>query len=417
MVDNAEFDDRGYAHELAVSHKIRDYLSNVFSSMDPAPQVQCGIKEDTDPVSIFCDVAVHRNSFNEAKRLICSELRVIEQRDDAANEAIEWQVVVPAIVKVGVETHEQLFRLALRRVDSHSEPEIDTTLSLRRGTSVNPNFGRPADEIEHVILLVHGIRDIGAWQKKVSSQLLQEGTTVEQVRYGLYPAIRFLCPLNLSNGAVNRVLKQLRDLKAQYPKAKVSVIAHSFGTYVTLRALEKGTELRIWKLVFCGSVADDQYQFQGIAHRIGEGMGEGKRPTRDFILNDCGTGDALPVIGAAFGFYYGMAGATGFVEGFVTNRFHRAIDGQKGGHSLYFHPRFVKTHWRPFLIDDIAPAEGDGEQGEHLAWPIKSLYHGWVRQLCKLFAICVWCGCLLFAVWGLGRLIGLMWTLSFPTRN
>jgi hypothetical protein len=406
VADNAEYEDRGYAIELAVCHKIRHYLTNVFSSMDPSPLVQCWVNGNTAPPSIACDVAVHRNNFNEVKALIRSELRVVEQTDDTTDLTIEWQVVIPGILKERLERTPELFRLTIRGIEGLNEPDVETTLPFHKGNSVNPNFGRPAEEIDHVILLVHGIRDIGAWQKKVSSQLVQAGTTIEQVRYGLYPLIRFLCPINLSNVAVGRVLKQLRDLKVQYPKAKVSVIAHSFGTYVTLKALERGTELKIWKLVFCGSVADDQYQFQSIAHRIGEGIGEGKRPTRDFILNDCGTGDALPVIGAAFGFFYGMAGATGFLEGFVTNRFHRAIDGRKGGHGLYFHPNFVKAYWRPFLIEDIAPVDGDGEQGEHLCWPVKLLYHGWVRLLCKVLAICVWSLCLLIALWGFWRLSG-----------
>ena len=260
----------------------------------------------------------------------------------------------------------------------------DTRVTVGDDSDIDPSFGLNKDQIDHVIVLVHGIRDIGAWQSNVSSQLAVRGTVVKQLRYGLYPAIRFLFPLNLSRKPVARLVDDLVDLREEYKFAKFSVIAHSFGTYVTLRAMRKDPNIKFWKMVFCGSVADDQTRWPELKRRIGDG----ERSTSDFVLNDCGTSDIWPVVGAAFGWYYGMAGTTGFSEGFVTNRFHR-ING--GGHSLYFDKSFVREKWRPFLIDDVPPRKGDGEQGQDLPWPIKWLYNGIVRSICKMSILLVWC--------------------------
>lgn len=250
----------------------------------------------------------------------------------------------------------------------------------------NDNYGISRKAYEHVIVMVHGIRDVGAWQKTVSSALAAPKTEVVQFRFGLYPAIKFLFPRNLSGPAVQRVVEKFRDVKAEYPNAKISVIAHSFGTYVVLKALEKDLNLRLWKIVFCGSVANDQIRWVKFKNRIGDG----ERPTRDFVVNDCGTGDVWPIFGSAFGWHYGMAGATGFSEEMVLNRFHKKPDGTSGGHGLYFDSEFVTKYWKPFLIDDIAPLAGTGSQGEHLGFFAKVLYHGWLRWICRLTALLVW---------------------------
>ena len=296
-----------------------------------------------------------------------------------------FEAVIPQIWSEVAKLSRRLFTVEVRRI----QPTLDASpgaTDVAGSVAAAANFGRSREDYDHVIVLVHGIRDIGAWQLRVSRSLDHPGTTTKQVRYGLYPAVRFLFPINLSGGPVRKVTQALNDLKYEYPKARISVIAHSFGTYVVLKALERDPNLQLWKLIFCGSVANDQLRWSELKRRIGDG----KRPTCDFIVNDCGTGDRWPVLGAAFGWFYGTAGATGFSEGFVTNRFHRARGGASGGHGLYFNPDFVTEKWRPFLIEDAEPAPGDGEQGEHLPSWVKLLYNGWARWVCRCVMLVFW---------------------------
>ena len=262
--------------------------------------------------------------------------------------------------------------------------------------SANPDTSRekaqpdelslPKAEYKHVIALVHGICDIGAWHETVQNQITEPGIRVVQIRYGWFPAIRFLCPLDLTGGPVTRVLSRLNNLHAEYSNAKLSVIAHSFGTYVIQKVLRKDQNLQLWKLVFCGSVADDLADWAEFRRRVGDQV----HPTADFVVNDCGTGDYWPVLAAAFGWRFGMAGATGFSEEFVTNRFHRGQNNSAGRHSLYFEGEFVKEYWKPFLVEDKPPQKGDGIQGEHLSGFVKVFYNPLARTLARLVALVVW---------------------------
>ncbi|WP_145215453.1 hypothetical protein [Planctomycetes bacterium TBK1r] len=395
MADRDSMHDDGYAQEQAIANNLERYLRDSLAAVDPPVAVGCRVDSENPEKRIKCQVDVDRNSLKQVETLLGSELSIISQLDQAVEGAIKVEAIVPAIVKQATDIGNQVFQLEVNTIDLPPTPEDAKVLPMPSTKVADPNFGKSRFEIEHVIVLIHGIRDIGAWQSNVSEHLVEAGTVVEQIRYGKYLASRFLCPIDLSGAAVQRVLKELQSLRHEYPNARMSLIAHSFGTYVTLKVLEKDKNIELWKIVFCGSVANDRHDWSELKRRVGDG----DRATKQFILNDCGTGDVWPVIGAAFGWHYGMAGATGFSEGFVTNRFHKAKGGVRGGHGLYFDPDFVREHWRPFLINDEAPAIGDGIQGEHLPWLVKLMYESWARFICKLLALVVWL--LLFATVGL----------------
>jgi hypothetical protein len=291
---------------------------------------------------------------------------------------------------------------------ARENPDSNAALPADGGQrqTASPTDPRPAarplskEEYTHVIALVPGIRDTGGWHNRVSVELQAPGTHVAQIHFRFHSAVRFLCPLNLSNGPTQIVKTELANLRHEYPNAKLSVIAHSFGTYLVQRALREDPHLKLWKLVFCGSVADDLTNWAVFEGRVGVGSDNRNRPKKDFIVNDCGSGDPWPVLGTAFGWYYGMAGVLGFNEAYVTNRFHRGNEDTPGGHSLYFQNNFVRKYWRPFLIDDLPPVRGNGAQGEHLPWYIKVFYYGLCQWFARLFAlIFIWLGIPVCIVW------------------
>ena len=258
------------------------------------------------------------------------------------------------------------------------------------------NHGLDAHEYEHVIVLIHGIRDVGAWQHNVSRELVKRKVKVVQKRYKLFGGLEFLFPLRFfRESRVKAVAKGLEDVQRTYKNAKMSVIAHSFGSWLTLAALESHTLIEVHKLIFCGSVVDDVKNWDAIENRIGE---KGK-PTSDFILNECGTGDYWPVWGNAFGFGYGIAGTTGFSEEHVTNRFHKGPNGEAGSHNLYFDNEFVRKNWRPYLIDNEPPKAGDGKQGEHLGKLTQWLYFPNVQLATKTISLVCWIMLLVLSVY------------------
>ena len=82
-----------------------------------------------------------------------------------------------------------------------------------------------------------------------------------------------------------RLLRELRDLRGQNPTARISAIAHSFGTYALTKALEE-PDIRLHRVIFCGCIVKDT--FRRARHEA--------QPGKDPILNDCGTHDILPVL-------------------------------------------------------------------------------------------------------------------------
>lgn len=212
----------------------------------------------------------------------------------------------------------------------------------------------PASEHEkHYIVLIHGIRTQAAWAEMVASVLEEQKTvTVRPIRYGFFNILRFLCPFLTRTGPVRRVLRELRDIRVRDKTARISVIAHSFGTYAIARALEH-TDIEINQLVFCGSIVDEN--FDPSKHK-------GQIKT-EYILNDCGTKDALPVLATSCTWGYGATGTFGFGTNAIKDRFHDF------SHSEYFNEDFVRNYWAPyFWRGEITPSPIDRNRATPPYW-------------------------------------------------
>ena len=79
-------------------------------------------------------------------------------------------------------------------------------------------------EPEHIIALIHGIRDTGHWANTIA-ELEGPGVRIIQIRYGYVSAILFLCPIPLMRPLVARVVRDLRNLTHQFKEARLSIIA------------------------------------------------------------------------------------------------------------------------------------------------------------------------------------------------
>lgn len=141
--------------------------------------------------------------------------------------------------------------------------------------------GEPA----HIVVLLHGIRTHGPWAEMVAA-LLREHCQVEAVvplRYGYFDLLRFLSPVLTRRKPVERIVRELRDIRSAYPQGKISVIAHSFGTYAICQAL-KHPDIRLARLVLCGSIVRPDFRWDRHTAQL---------PAT--VLNDCGTHDIWPV--------------------------------------------------------------------------------------------------------------------------
>lgn len=92
---------------------------------------------------------------------------------------------------------------------------------------------------------------------------------------------------------------------------RMSVISHSFGTYVVGKILEDHPEFNWHRVIFCGSVVRDDFPFHQVLDRF-----DGP------LLNEVGTKDFWPALAESAGWGYGSVGSHGFNCPPVDTRWH-----------------------------------------------------------------------------------------------
>jgi hypothetical protein len=186
----------------------------------------------------------------------------------------------------------------------------------------------------HVVILVHGIRDFALWQTAIRSTLEEGGFRAEATNYGRFNLLEFLAPFSyFRKKAIDTVWNQIRIIKQNNEGALLSVVAHSFGTFVVSHLMQNNFDVRFHRVIFCGSVVRYGFPFEQFQNRF-------SAP----IVNEVGTRDIWPAIAESVTFGYGSAGTYGFRRPLVRDRWHN-----KARHGYFLSAEFCKTFWQPFL--------------------------------------------------------------------
>lgn len=185
-----------------------------------------------------------------------------------------------------------------------------------------------------LVILLHGIRDQGAWMDMVEHELQQiPNVRVQSVDFRFFDSLCFMSGFR-TNYAIQTVLRKILASVDEVKPHELIVIAHSFGTYVITDILAKGSFLKVDHAIFCGSVVSTEVEFNNFRH-----------PPK--IVNECGGRDLWPVIAQGFRFFtagkYGAAGVFGLRQIMVKNRHHDF------GHSAYLKRSFVQEFWVPYI--------------------------------------------------------------------
>jgi len=194
---------------------------------------------------------------------------------------------------------------------------------------------------QRVVALIHGIRTAAVWAEGVARVLQQSCDVVPKpIRYGYFDTLQFLFPWGTREAPVQRVTRQIRTIRNEYPDAEISVIGHSFGTYIISKILEQESDITFHHVVLCGSVIDANYRWDLVRSRV-----------KGRVVNDCGTRDIWPVLAQGATWGYGATGTLGMSGAIVSDRFHPY------GHSDFFNEEFVINFWVPlFKNDELVPS-------------------------------------------------------------
>lgn len=185
-----------------------------------------------------------------------------------------------------------------------------------------------------VLLLIHGIQTDGSWQKLVSNDLGDiKNLNIVELGYECVTAAQLVSPFRST--PVKKITDDIRDLRRREPRARLMVIAHSFGSYIVSEIIKKSSDISFEKIIFCGSIVPRSYPWGRYAPRMEKGS----------IINDVGTKDIYPIIATCSSLGYGASGFRGFQNGLVLDRYFPY------GHSTFFDKKrkHIKRFWRPFI--------------------------------------------------------------------
>ena len=208
-----------------------------------------------------------------------------------------------------------------------SAPVLDSGIE-----SSNPDTD--AGPRQEVILLIHGIRTFASWQPLVK-RLLEEipGTRVVPIKYGYLDAFRFWFPLRTRQAPIDDIRREIQNARAANDDSRISVIAHSFGTYAISQILLENPDLRLERLILLGSIVPRSYRWDYVRSRLATD-----------VVNDYGTRDIWPVLAKCLSWGYGDTGRHGFGRGA-----HVYDRGHNFAHSDFFTETFVRKYWIPWF--------------------------------------------------------------------
>jgi len=125
----------------------------------------------------------------------------------------------------------------------------------------------PDEEVEEVVFVIHGIRDEGYWTHKIARTIQYLGKkagrniATETSSYGYFPILQFLLP-GERRQKVEWFMDQYVEVVARYPKATLSFVGHSHGTYLLAKSLQDYRCCHFNRIVFAGSVVRTQYDWE-----------------------------------------------------------------------------------------------------------------------------------------------------------
>ncbi|WP_262405443.1 alpha/beta fold hydrolase [Pseudomonas fluorescens] len=215
------------------------------------------------------------------------------------------------------------------------------------------------------LMLVHGIQTDGAWHELVKAAFRDvDHVRVKGIGYNCVTAAQLACPFR--SAPINHVVQQFRDAQTMEPTARVMVIAHSFGTYIISHILSRFSDIKIERVVLCGSIIRNSYPWDLHTRHMAAGN----------ILNDVGTRDLYPVLASVSTVGYGGSGRNGFKNTRVTDRFFDY------GHSDFFVPEndHISKYWKPYIIDGTVIESEWNTQKPKTSLGIMIACHPWIGR-------------------------------------
>jgi hypothetical protein len=204
--------------------------------------------------------------------------------------------------------------------------------------AVNPAMGSATRRDPLVVITLHGIKTRGVWQKELIPILHDAGYKTVPLDYGNFLALQLIIP--------SQRQKKIDWFRDKYDQvcdrervARPSVIAHSFGTYLVARAMQKYSPVKFDRVIFCGAIVQKEYPWNNLF----------SNDQIRAVLNDFGRMDFWAGIVTWCVADAGASGREGFSE--LADGKVSQIEHPEFHHGDYFFIGNYKDSWIPFLIE------------------------------------------------------------------
>ncbi len=193
--------------------------------------------------------------------------------------------------------------------------------------------------MNRVVVTLHGIETTGLWQKQVAPLLCHFGMTPYLLDYGKFSKWQLMRDKERS-AKVDWLNNEIQDIRKKEGVDRVSVIAHSFGTFLIASALKKYSQVRLDNVIFCGSIVDPAFDWSTVLgrHQLGS------------LRNEIGGEDFWAGITKYMHLVIKDAGPSGR-RGFEQEslRIVNEVQFRHYRHSDFFQPGHCEGSWFPFL--------------------------------------------------------------------
>jgi pimeloyl-ACP methyl ester carboxylesterase len=241
------------------------------------------------------------------------------------------------------ETRKEVFNIAL----TASKMQLNQYKVLPQEIQDSPLKTKRVD-VENVVFVIHGIRDLGYWTRKIARRIQKIGKAKniiiesETSTYGYFPLLSFLLPWERRE-KVEWLMDKYAEALAIYPNAEFSYVGHSHGTYLLAKALQEYPSCRFKNVVFAGSVVRTDYNWNKYI----------QKEQVKAVLNYVATGDFVVAIFPKVFQIFGLQdlGSAGH-DGFDSNNSASNVKSIKGDHGAALN----ELNW-----DSIATFIVDGE--------------------------------------------------------
>lgn len=232
------------------------------------------------------------------------------------------------------------------------------------------NLQAPNERISNkkICILVHGVFTDGQWQQDLSSKLNQEWEVIPY-RYNYFSAFKIALPL-LRQKQEKLFQEYIERTLINNPDSEITIIAHSFGTNLVVKALSNcklDNLSKIKCIILSGSVVRADFDFNGVIDKY----------QVDRVVNEVSVNDVPVIISKLFCFGLGHSGRIGFNSSHnkLFNRFH------KNGHSIFTHPEFIAKYWEE-LVNDGKYISADCRQ----EYPVKKWFENLISVMSPLIS-------------------------------